>query len=131
VRHTFKSRWEQTSGGRGGIWEEHEPGYRYGWEMGRDDRYRGRSWSSIEPDLQRDWESRNPDRPWSRASGSVREGWGLNEREESRTTPAHLTSTEGHGLRADDTTTRSAREDRLRHDDDLTAERPASKRSLL
>jgi len=76
VQSDFRSRWEQSSAGRGGLWAEHEPAYRYGWEASNDDRYRGRSWDVIQPDLQRDWEARYPDRPWSKFSPAVREGWG-------------------------------------------------------
>jgi sporulation protein YlmC with PRC-barrel domain len=77
VQPGFRSRWEQSNAGRGGLWAEHEPAYRYGWEASNEDRYRGRSWDVIQPDLQRDWETRYPDRPWSRFSSAVREGWSL------------------------------------------------------
>ena len=58
--------WEQRYGHRGGRWEEHEPGYRYAWEMRNDARYRNRSWTEAEPELRRDWETRYHDRPWDR-----------------------------------------------------------------
>jgi len=75
VRPRFRSRWEQRTGGRGGLWEEHESGYRYGWEMASRPTYRGQSWTTAEPDLRRDWETRHHDRPWDRAVDAIRDAW--------------------------------------------------------
>jgi len=53
VRARYRTRWEQRTAGRGGLWEEHEPGYRYGWEMANRQDFRGRSWTTAEPELRR------------------------------------------------------------------------------
>ena len=58
-----------------GAYEDYEPAYRYGSELGSNTRYRGRSWSEIEPDARRDWESRNPNSAWERFKSAVRRGW--------------------------------------------------------
>ena len=74
VRPGFRSRWEKRTGSRG-IWEEHEPHYRYGWEMANRPEYRGRSWAESESDLRRDWESRHHDSAWDRAMDAIRDAW--------------------------------------------------------
>jgi len=74
VRSEFRSRWEQRTGGRG-VWEEHEPSYRYGWEMANRPEYQNRSWSAAEPELRRDWETRHHDRPWDPAMDAIRDAW--------------------------------------------------------
>jgi uncharacterized protein YrrD len=75
VRTRYRSRWEQRTAGRGGLWEEHEPGYRYGWEMASRPEYRTRSWSTAEPELRQDWEHRHHDRPWDRVVDAIRDAW--------------------------------------------------------
>jgi uncharacterized protein YrrD len=75
VRGRFRARWEQRTGGRGGLWEEHEPGYRYGWEMASRPDFRTRTWNTAEPELRRDWETRHHDRPWDRVMDAIRDAW--------------------------------------------------------
>jgi uncharacterized membrane protein len=58
-----------------GSFEEFEPAYRYGWGLGRDERYRGRDWADIETDARRDWEQRYPNNSWERFKNAVRRGW--------------------------------------------------------
>lgn len=58
-----------------GTYEDYEPAYRYGSDLGRDARYRGRGWSEIESDARRDWESRNPNDAWERFKSAVKRGW--------------------------------------------------------
>jgi uncharacterized protein YrrD len=75
VRSRYRTRWEQRTAGRGGLWEEHEPGYRYGWEMANRPDFRGRTWNTAEPELKRDWETRHHDRPWDRVADAIRDTW--------------------------------------------------------
>ena len=56
-------------------YDEFEPAYRYGWGLGRDQRYRGREWIDIEPAVQRDWDARYPGSSWERVKTAVRRGW--------------------------------------------------------
>ncbi|HVE89791.1 MAG TPA: hypothetical protein VNA44_08825 [Burkholderiaceae bacterium] len=58
-----------------GSYEDYEPAYRYGSDLGNNARYRGRGWSEIESDARRDWESRNPNDGWERFKSAVRRGW--------------------------------------------------------
>jgi uncharacterized membrane protein len=73
--------------GAGGDWNEFEPAYRYGWGLGRDERYRGQDWQSVEMHARRDWESRESG-GWERVKGAVRRGW-------ERTTAALENATDG------------------------------------
>ena len=84
VRSQYRTRWEQRTAGRGGLWEEHEPSYRYGWEMASQPTFRGRTWTTAEPELRRDWETRHHDRPWDRVADAIRDAWdGVAGRDES------------------------------------------------
>ena len=53
-RDTYRSDWE-TRYGQNKPWQEHERGYRYGWEAAHDDRYSGRQFQDVESDLQSGW----------------------------------------------------------------------------
>src|SRR5215211_3516792 len=50
-RDTYRSDWESRYG-KDRPWQEHERGYRYGWESAQDDRFRGKQFSDVERDLQ-------------------------------------------------------------------------------
>lgn len=71
----------------GGTYDDYEPAYRYGGELGGNARYRGRDWSDIEPDARRDWESRNPNGGWERFKAAVRRGWERASDSVERATP--------------------------------------------
>lgn len=71
----FRTHYSDYLSTTGGTYEDYEPAYRYGSDLGSDRRYRGRSWSEIESDARRDWESRNPSDAWERFKSAVRRGW--------------------------------------------------------
>jgi hypothetical protein len=73
-RDYFRMHHGETYGGTTGF-EEYEPAYRYGWDIGSSDRYRGRAWNDIEPELRTDWERRYPNGGWERFKAAVRRGW--------------------------------------------------------
>ena len=52
----------------------YEPAYRYGYELGTNERYRGRDWAALEAEARRDWEARHPS-TWERFKDAVRYGW--------------------------------------------------------
>ena len=56
VSPTYRQEWQRKYGTSGGRWEEYEPGYRYGYEMANDPRYRGRGWNETESGLRSDYE---------------------------------------------------------------------------
>jgi hypothetical protein len=71
----FRTHYRNDLSASGGTYEDYEPAYRYGSDLGRDARYRGRGWSEIESDARRDWESRHPNDAWERFKSAVRHGW--------------------------------------------------------
>jgi hypothetical protein len=73
-RDYFRTHHGETYGGTTGF-DESEPAYRYGWDIGNSGRYRGRRWEDIEPDLRSDWERRYPNGGWERFKAAVRRGW--------------------------------------------------------
>jgi hypothetical protein len=73
-RDYFRTQHSGTYGGTTGF-DEYEPAYRYGWDIGSSGRYRGRDWNDIEPELRTDWERRYPDGGWERFKAAVRRGW--------------------------------------------------------
>jgi uncharacterized protein (TIGR02271 family) len=60
--------------GRGATYTEYEPAYRYGYELGTNERYRGQDWAALEADARRDWETRHPN-TWERFKDAIRYGW--------------------------------------------------------
>jgi uncharacterized protein (TIGR02271 family) len=42
----------------GVAYTDYEPAYRYGYDLGTNERYRGRDWAALETDARRDWEAR-------------------------------------------------------------------------
>jgi Domain of unknown function (DUF2382) len=64
-----------TAFGTSGVaYAEYEPAYRYGYELGMNERYRGRDWAALETDARRDWEARHPS-TWERFKDAIRYGW--------------------------------------------------------
>jgi uncharacterized protein (TIGR02271 family) len=57
-----------------GAYADYEPAYRYGYELGTSERYRGRNWAALEADAHRDWETRHPS-TWERFKDAIRYGW--------------------------------------------------------
>jgi uncharacterized protein (TIGR02271 family) len=57
-----------------GAYVDYEPAYRYGYELGTHERYRGRDWVALEADAHRDWEVRHPN-TWERFKDAIRYGW--------------------------------------------------------
>jgi hypothetical protein len=55
--------------------DEIEPAYHFGWDVGRDERIRDRSWSDYESVIRVDWERRFPDGEWTRVARAVHLGF--------------------------------------------------------
>jgi hypothetical protein len=70
-RNHFRQHYE----GQGLDYDYFAPGYRYGADAARNDRYRGRRYDEIETDLRRDYESRYPGSAWDKIKDAVRHGW--------------------------------------------------------
>jgi uncharacterized protein (TIGR02271 family) len=70
----FRKHYVTAFGDRGAAYTEYEPAYRYGYELGTHERYRGRDWVAFEADVRRDWEARHPS-TWERFKDAIRYGW--------------------------------------------------------
>jgi hypothetical protein len=53
----------------------YRPGYRFGYDLARSERYRGRDWNEIEMDARREWEQGDDRGPWDRFRDAVRHAW--------------------------------------------------------
>jgi uncharacterized protein (TIGR02271 family) len=70
----FRQHYGTVFSNRGVAYTEYEPAYRYGYELGTHERYRGRDWVALEADARRDWEARHP-HTWERFKDAIRYGW--------------------------------------------------------
>jgi hypothetical protein len=69
-RENFRSNYASS----GMSYEQCAPAYRFGSQLGVDQRNADKNWNQVEPDARRNWESRNPG-TWERIKGAVRHGW--------------------------------------------------------
>jgi len=56
------------------AYNQHQPAYRYGYDLATDYRYRDRTWEELEPEARRRWEEIN-EGTWEEFKASVRHGW--------------------------------------------------------
>ena len=70
----FRQHHTTTFAGSGTYYEAYEPAYRYGYDLGTNERSRGRDWAALEGDARRDWEARQPG-TWERFKDAIRYGW--------------------------------------------------------
>jgi uncharacterized protein (TIGR02271 family) len=70
----FQKHYATAFADKGAAYTEYEPAYRYGYELGTNERYRGRDWAALEADARRDWEVRHPN-TWERFKDAIRYGW--------------------------------------------------------
>ena len=70
----FRQHYATAFAGKGAAYTEYEPAYRYGYELGTNERYRGRDWAALEADARREWELRHPS-TWDRFKDAIRYGW--------------------------------------------------------
>ena len=70
----FRKHYATAFAGKSAAYTEYEPAYRYGYELRRNERYRGRDWAALEADARHDWEARHPS-TWERFKDAIRYGW--------------------------------------------------------
>jgi uncharacterized protein (TIGR02271 family) len=70
----FRQHCTATFPGSGIVYEDYEPAYRYGYDLGTNERYRDRDWAALEAEARRDWEARQPG-TWERFKDAIRYGW--------------------------------------------------------
>lgn len=74
----FREHYQTQYGGRGHNYDYYAPDYRYGYDMGMDDRWDAfNSWEELESDARRGWEKveSNAGRAWDDFKDAVRRGW--------------------------------------------------------
>jgi uncharacterized protein (TIGR02271 family) len=71
---TFREHYTTAFAKSGTAYAAYEPAYRYGYELGTNERYRGRDWAALEAEARRDWEARHPS-TWERFQDAIRYGW--------------------------------------------------------
>ena len=70
----FREHYTTAFGASGVAYPDYEPAYRYGYELGTNERYRGRDWAALEAEARRDWEARHPG-TWTRFHDAIRHAW--------------------------------------------------------
>lgn len=58
----------------GQTYEQHTPVFRYGYDLGTNERYQGKDWATVETDARTSWEQRNPG-TWEQFKDSIRYAW--------------------------------------------------------
>jgi len=71
---TFREHYTTAFATSGAAYTAYEPAYRYGYELGTNERYRGHDWVALEGDARRDWEARHPG-TWTRFHDAIRHAW--------------------------------------------------------
>jgi len=59
----------------GQDYDSYTPAYRYGYALGRDQRFQDYDWDYFEPELREDWESRGYNSGWTDMRDAIRYGW--------------------------------------------------------
>lgn len=70
----WRTHYNQYYGSTGRAYDYYQPGYRYGYDLANDTRYRGRDWDLIEADVRRDWEATGQG-AWEDFKDAIRHGW--------------------------------------------------------
>lgn len=72
----LRRHYDTNYAGTGITYERYLRAYRYGYDLSRDEQYRGREWREIEPEARRRWESEYTDAPWNSFADAIRHMWG-------------------------------------------------------
>jgi uncharacterized protein (TIGR02271 family) len=70
----FQTHYTSNFANSGYTYDQYMPVYRYGYNLGSDQRYSNMQWSDIEPDARRAWEERNPN-TWEQFKDSIKYGF--------------------------------------------------------
>jgi len=71
----FRRHYQQYYLNSGMSYDQVQPAYQYGYDLGGNDQYRGRDWSQIENSARRDWERSHPNTAWDDIKDAIHEGW--------------------------------------------------------
>jgi hypothetical protein len=70
----FRGHHETNAARRRGPYEHYRLVYRYGYDLGVDQRYRDAEWADVEPQARPRWEERNPG-TWALFQDTIRYAW--------------------------------------------------------
>jgi len=70
----FRDHWRNVYGQSGQRYEDYDAAYRYGANLGSNDRFRNYRWEDVEGDVRSDWEANHPESTWERVKDAVRYG---------------------------------------------------------
>jgi uncharacterized protein (TIGR02271 family) len=70
----FRKHYVTAFGDRGAAYTDYEPAYRYGYELGTNERAQGRDWVALEAEARREWDLRHPS-TWERFNDAIRHAW--------------------------------------------------------
>ncbi len=70
----FHTHYTRSAANTGYTYDQYAPVYRYGYNLGTNERYRNSDWATVEPEARRHWEERNPG-TWEEFKDSVRYAW--------------------------------------------------------
>jgi uncharacterized protein (TIGR02271 family) len=72
---SFRQHYQTNFGSRGGNYSDYDSAYRYGHQLGHDERYRDYDWNRLENQARMDWERQGSGRSWNEMRDAVRYGW--------------------------------------------------------
>lgn len=75
VAPQLRALWQARHARTGARWEEHEPRYRYGWQMANRPDFAGRTWNDAEGEVGAEWITRHPGVKWALVREQVAHGW--------------------------------------------------------
>lgn len=70
----FRKYYDTNFAKSGLSYDQYEPVYRYGYDLGNNQQYSSKDWSSIEQDARKRWEERNPN-TWEQFKDAVKYAW--------------------------------------------------------
>jgi len=70
----YRNDYSASYGSQYGSYEHYKPAYRYGYDLAKVDRFKGRDWDAIEPEARRSWEETNPG-TWENVRQAVQHAW--------------------------------------------------------
>ena len=71
----FRQHFDQKYGRVGGRWEDFADMYRYGFAMGREERYNNGDWELVRDSMRQEWEAKYRDQRWDEVEDAIYEGW--------------------------------------------------------
>jgi hypothetical protein len=73
----FEDHYQRRYANTGRHYEYFEPGYRYGFDIAYDERYRSYSWHQVLAEVRKDWGRRYPGLSFQEMSDAIYSGWQL------------------------------------------------------